>query len=356
MARIEAHPEPAVPGPSNAGRRPTPDSAAPTPPLWLSLIRLARPTQWSKSAFVLVGPFYALKDLPNGWENAQHLMLRAMIAAAAFALVSSGCYVINDIADRVADQAHPRKRRRPIAAGHVSIPVAWVYAVALFIVGGACVFLLRGANEQWVTLTLALYAGNVLFYSAYLKHKVIADVISLSLGFVLRVMGGCAAAGVTPSVWLLNVTLFLSMFLAFGKRLGERRTLAAGGTASPGSAATHPDALTRAIEHRRVQAGYTDSLLQMAVMVTAVITLMTYALYVKDLGDRYTQGFNLMWLTMLPAFYGLFRCVVLIERGRYDDPTELATKDRGFQAAGIAFLGWTVALMWWFHVPPSATP
>ena len=63
---------------------------------------------------------------------------------------------------------------------------------------------------------------------------------------------------------------------------------------------------------------------------------------------------SLMWLTMLPAFYGLFRCVVLIERGRYDDPTELATRDRGFQAAGAVFLLLTIAFLWWFS--PGATP
>lgn len=322
------------------------------PALWISLVRLARPTQWTKSAFVLVGPFYALKDLDLKAQDPWQLILRAFIAAAAFALVSSACYVVNDIFDRVTDRAHPRKCRRPIAAGHISVGAAGVFAGVLLLSGASLVLLLRGANEQWVALTLGLYALNVFLYSAYLKHKVIADVISLSLGFVLRVMGGCAAAGVEPSVWLLNVTFFLSMFLAFGKRLGERRTLSI-----PDATDTNaqPEGLARAVEHRRVQAGYTDNLLQMAVMVSAVITLMTYALYVQDLGPRYTRGFNLMWLTMLPAFYGLFRCVVLIERGRYDDPTELATHDRGFQAAGACFLALTFALLWWFARHPVAT-
>lgn len=336
---------------------PAASADASAPPLWLSLVRLARPAQWTKSAFVLVGPFYALKDLNFSVHDPAQLIVRALIAAAAFALVSSACYVINDIYDRVADRAHPRKRSRPIAAGHFSIRAAWMFAIVLLVCGAALLLLLKGANDQWVALSLGLYALNVMLYSAYLKHKVIADVISLSLGFVLRVMGGCAAAGVEPSVWLLNVTFFLSMFLAFGKRLGERRTLAiAAPPDAEGAADPRPDDMSRAVEHRRVQAGYTDALLQMAVMVSAVITLMTYALYVQDLGPRYTRGFNLMWLTMLPAFYGLFRCVVLIERGRYDDPTELATRDRGFQAAGILFLALTFALMWWFARFPAVVP
>ena len=120
-------------------------------------------------------------------------------------------------------------------------------------------------------------------------------------------MAGCAAVGIEPSVWLLNVTFFLSMFLAFGKRLGERRMLS-----GADSAAHDPG---RAALHRKVQAGYTDSLLQMAVVVTAVITLMTYALYVKEQGPRYVVGFNLLWLTMLPATYGLLRTIVKLEQG-----------------------------------------
>jgi hypothetical protein len=143
-------------------------------------------------------------------------------------------------------------------------------------------------------------------------------------------MGGCAAAGIEPSAWLLNVTFFLSMFLAFGKRLGERRVLAGE---------------DRAVEHRKVQAGYTDSLLQMAVVVTAVSTLLTYGSYVQNLGAQHVVGFNLMWLTMLPAFFGMFRAIVMLEQGRFDDPTELALHDRPFQLAALLFVLLTVGLL-----------
>src|SRR5690606_16191438 len=119
------------------------------------------------------------------------------------------------------------------------------------------------------------------------------DVISLASGFVLRVLGGCAAAMVVPSSWLLNCIFFLSMFLAFGKRLGERRTLGADAAAARG-----------------VQSVYTDDLLRMSVVVTAVATLITYAGYVQAHEEDYRRGFNLLWLTMLPATYGLLRCIV----------------------------------------------
>jgi hypothetical protein len=135
------------------------------------------------------------------------------------------------------------------------------------------------------------------------------------------------------------------MFLAFGKRLGERRTLG-------------DDAMAA----RAVQGVYTDELLRMMVVVTAVAMLLTYAGYVQDqesrfvwvLGDRALGtgesprlGMNLLWLTVLPATFAVLRCIILLERGDFDDPTELATKDRDFQLAALAFAVLTAVLVLW---------
>lgn len=295
-------------------------------------IKLARPHQWAKCAFVVIGPIYATAGTGGvaSW-------IAVIFAAIGFGLASSACYVVNDIGDREADRLHPRKSKRPIAAGVVSVPAARVYAVVLLILAAACPAApaltgdLRGAG--WLALMLALYVGNTMVYSAGLKRVVIVDVISLAGGFVLRVLGGCAAALVEPSTWLLNCTFFVSMFLAFGKRLGERRTM---GDDAAGV--------------RGVQVAYTDDLLRMAVVVTAVGTLSTYAGYVQAQAALYTPhgigfGFNLLWLTVLPATYALFRCILLLERGWYDDPTELAAHDRPFQLAAGIFALMTAVLM-----------
>lgn len=298
--------------------------------MFLDLIKLARPKQWSKSVFVLVGPLY-------GYAAGQSIDWRSVaFAIVAFALASSGCYIINDIRDAEADRAHPRKRHRPIASGVISPNAGMVFSILLFAIAGvAATFGVTPAVALPTCLWLVFYVLNVTLYSIGLKRVVVLDVISLASGFVLRVLAGCAAAGVEPSTWLLNSTLFVSMFLAFGKRLGERRTMGAEVAAV-----------------RSVQSAYTDDLLRMVVVVTGVACLVTYAGYVQAQAERYTShifgawGFNLLWMTVLPATYGLLRCIVQVERGIYDDPTELASKDRPFQAAVALFVALTMLAIW----------
>lgn len=308
-------------------------------------VRLARPHQWVKGVFILVGPLY-------GGRLDQWLPI--LLTLAAFSLASSACYAANDINDRDADRAHPRKRRRPVASGAISVPAAWTYAALLLALSAAAVVALCIVGPRLpetarvlpgvsagvlVAIVLGVYVVNTMAYSVRVKHVVIADVMSLALGFVLRVLAGCAAVMIEPSGWLLNVTLFLAMFLAFGKRLGERRVLG-----------------DQAAAARGVQAGYTDDLLRMTVVVTAVACLITYAGYVQAQALRYTLGFNLLWLTMLPATYALLRAIVLMESGRFDDPTELASRDRPFQLAAGLFVLTTAALMTWMHLAPNGLP
>lgn len=302
-----------------------------------ALLKLARPTQWSKSVFVFIGPLYGLATLEQTMSKG-HALAAAGIAAAIFALVSSACYVVNDLVDVEKDRAHPRKRWRPIACGEVSTTQAVAFALALVAGATGLVFLLDEEVRVWVGLCAAVYALNVVLYSFSLKGVVMADVLCLAMGFVLRVFAGCAAVGIAPSTWLLNSTLFLAMFLSFGKRLGERRTMGS----AQGAASV-----------RAVQQVYTDEMLRMVVVVTAVATLITYAGYVQNQEELYKLGgLNLLWLTMLPAVFALLRCIVLLERGDYDDPTELAVHDRAFQLAAVVFGGITVLLLVYFRMKP----
>jgi 4-hydroxybenzoate polyprenyltransferase len=304
---------------------------------------------------VLIGPLYGLIDRDVSLREAMAPMIvPALATAVGFALIASACYAINDVVDAPKDRLHPRKRSRPVASGAVSPATARLFA-AVLAVAGLAVLLLVG-DARWAVVALGLaYAANVMAYSFALKRIVIADVMCLSLGFVVRVLAGCAAAGVAPSTWLLNSTLFLAMFLAFGKRLGERRTVGQDASASV----------------RSVHGAYTDELLRMMTLVTGVVTLLTYAGYVQSRDATFgvplpthpaqptipvvptpaapsaaasaIPEINALWFTLIPVTYALLRAIVLLERGRYDDPTEMASKDLPMQAAVLAFIACTVA-------------
>ncbi len=331
---------------------PDPDNASSTagkqPPKSLAhgLIKLARPHQWVKSGFVLLGPMYGMGDIALAPAKA---VLMSLACAASFALVSSSSYAVNDILDAPRDRFHPRKKHRPVASGVVTPAQAWVFAVVMGLAGLGLLGFVEGPGRWWAVGAVAAYLVNVTLYSTWLKRVRIADVLGLSLGFVLRVFGGCVAVGIWPSAWLLNVTLFLAMFLSFGKRLGERSSMG--------------DDVGQV---RLVQRKYTIELLRMAVVVTGVATLLTYASYIQDqqdfiafigwlgsTGSGEIPGLNLLWLTIIPATYGLLRCIVLLEQGTYDDPTELAFHDRPFQVSGAAFVLLTLGLVAAFRLPDA---
>ena len=332
MSSESPHPEPATTDQPTSGS------------LIHGLIRLARPHQWTKGIFVLIGPLFAIADGKLQDMPRDELALATGLTFLGFCLAASGCYVFNDLADVERDRAHPRKKNRPLASGQVPISIAKVFGVGLLTLSLICVFGVPSELRIWVLGLIILYIVNVMLYSAGLKHIVIVDVLSLSSGFVLRVLGGCAAVGISPSTWLLNATLFLSMFLAFGKRLGERR---------------HMGSDEDAMAVRDVQQHYSDQMLRMFVVVTGVATLLTYTGYVQSQELNYMYlfatrpnglvdggfGMNLLWITVAPATLALLRTITLLMRGRYDDPTELALRDNMVRLAGLIFVATTVSVI-----------
>ena len=75
----------------------------------LELLRLMRPHQWVKNAFVFTGLLFG-----HAWHD-PHLVAQVTIAFVAFCLVSSAIYTTNDIVDLEQDKQHPKKSRRPLA-------------------------------------------------------------------------------------------------------------------------------------------------------------------------------------------------------------------------------------------------
>ena len=174
-------------------------------------LQLMRPRQWVKNGFVLVGLIFG-----HGYAD-QAVLAKAGVLFAAFCLVSSGVYVMNDVLDREADRAHPGKRERPVARGAVPAGSALAFALALA-AGGL-------ALAQAVSLAAlglaACYIVLNLGYSAGLKHVAILDVFLIAAGFMLRILAGTLGLDIAPSHWLLLCGLLVTVFLGFAKRRAE---------------------------------------------------------------------------------------------------------------------------------------
>jgi hypothetical protein len=184
-------------------------------------IRLARPQQWVKNAFALAPLLF------SGHAFQLQAQLAALGAFATFCLLASAIYLGNDIVDAAADRAHPVKRNRPIAAGRIpATAAAWAAGGLL----AAAFALAWRVGPGLAAVAVSYFLLNVL-YSLRLKQVVILDVFVVASFFILRLLAGATAIGVTPSVWLLLCGGLLALYLGFTKRRHELMLLGDDGAA-----------------------------------------------------------------------------------------------------------------------------
>ncbi len=215
----------------------------------------------------------------------------AALALLCFCLLSSAVYLINDLRDRERDRKHPLKRKRPLAAGTLSPRVAVVAAVVL--IAAAAVAGL-GLGAEFAGL-LGVYVAQNVGYSFWLKRVVILDVMVVALGYVVRVLAGGSAIGVSVSSWLLLCTTFLALFLTFSKRRHELVLLQGG-----------------AADQREVLARYSPVFLDQMINVVTASTLITYVLYTVDASTVAKFGSGRLVFTVPFVLFGIFRYLYLV--------------------------------------------
>jgi 4-hydroxybenzoate polyprenyltransferase len=280
------------------------------------VLRLLRPRQWTKNALLFAALVFAEKlFVPEA-------TLRASLAFVCFCLASSSAYVVNDLVDAPRDREHPEKRRRPIASGEVAPARGRALAAGLTL-GALALAAALGIGFLGAVLTYLVFTH---FYSFVGKNIVILDVMLVAAGFVIRAIAGAVAIAVPSSDWFVLCTLFLALFLALSKRRAE---------------------LMRAGESARlarpVLAAYTPASLAGFAATSLTAALITYALYVHAVLERYP------WLALSLPFvmFGLFRYQLLVEtRGMGEKPEDLAFEDRPFQACLAGFAAVALAALY----------
>ncbi len=284
-----------------------------------ALLRTMRPKQWAKNVFLLAAIVFDRK-LTNS-----DAMLNTILGIIVFSLVASVVYIINDIADADADRQHPIKRERPIAAGKLPLQVAWAAAILLLLVSFPVAIWLSPAFAFIALLYLILN----LFYSKWLKHVVLLDIILLASLYVIRVAAGVALIDVVRfSPWIYIFTTFLALLMGTGKRRAELSEIADGPNAQ-----------------RRVLDGYTLSFLDQLITLASGMTIITYSMYTFSAPN--VPENHAMMLTIPFIIYAIFRYQYLLQvKGTGSAPEELVLADRPLQLA-IALWGLTVLVVFY---------
>ncbi len=252
------------------------------PQIVSDLVVLCRPRHWLKNVFVVFPLLFSVSFVSPA------KVLACAAAVACFCLLSSGVYAINDLLDAANDRQHPRKRERPIAAGRVHGGTAM--ALALSLIGSGLLLALLSLPPNF-TVMAVVYVGNSLLYCFLLKHRVIVDVISIAMGFVLRLLGGCAAIGVEPSAWLLVCGFSVALLLGFGKRRTELANLGS------------------QVDYRPVMISYDAPKLDVTLSVSCSCSLISYLLYTVAPETVALHGTKNLVYTVPFVAYGLFRYI-----------------------------------------------
>ena len=305
--------------------------SAPTPSMGLpkGMLKACRPKQWAKNVLVFIAPAAGNVIISRGADGLvfhRTQVLQALLAFVVFSMVASGTYLINDSVDVEADRRHPTKRNRPIAAGVVPNPLA--IGMAVLLIGGG---LGLGLARSWqFCLVVTIYAVQTTLYSFWLKNEPVLDVVALSGGFILRLLGGAYAVDVGISKWFFIISCFGALFIATGKRLAEKREL---GDRTEGI--------------RRTLGIYTENYLRFLQTVSAGIVLIAYVQWAFERAEESTSAEVWFLVSILPFLVAILRYGLLVELGKGSAPEELLLSDRQLQIVGML---WVVLVGAGFYV------
>lgn len=289
-----------------------------SPPSWqllVNLFLLLRPQQWIKNVLLFAGLIFSFElfYLPS--------IASALLGFVTFCFLSGSVYIINDLVDIKEDRKHPQKKHRSLAAEKVKV---WQAVSLLVPLLALSLYMAWVINVPFLLVSL-LYFALTLFYSLYLKYMVIIDVLSISLGFLLRAVAGAVAINVDISTWFLFCTLLLSLFMALTKRRQELVSLAGGGA-----------------EHRKVLEHYSVSYLDSLISIVTASTIVGYSLY------TFTATASRLFMLTIPfVIYGIFRYLYLVHQKDLGENAEvILLKDRPMVINILLWLLLSIAILY----------
>ena len=278
-------------------------------------IQLLRPLQWIKNAFVFAPVFFSTNLLKP------EFFWPTLVVFVSFCLISSAIYCFNDLRDVEADRLHPKKCKRPIASGNVSIRGGYVMMILCTIGALLLIPLAQSPNTPYLYIIIGGYWLMNIAYCIRLKQIAILDVTIIAIGFVMRVLAGGAASNIWISHWLVLMTFLVTLFLAFTKRNDDYRLYEQTG------------------QKPRVSiTGYNKTFINEATAIIASITMVCYIMYTMSPEVIARMGTRYVYLTSGWVLAGLLRYLQnMIVYGLSGSPTKSLVKDHFIQ---FCIIGW----------------
>ncbi|HOG37270.1 MAG TPA: decaprenyl-phosphate phosphoribosyltransferase [Paludibacteraceae bacterium] len=285
-----------------------------------SLIQLLRPEQWAKNLFIFLPLFF------SGQLLNVNLLLQCFVAFFAFSFMASSIYCFNDIYDVEADRQHPKKCKRPIASGKISVITAYAVMTVCFALSLSILFLFGGAEKFSLMGLIVFYFVLNVAYCVKLKRYAIVDVIVISIGFVLRILVGGTATGIWLSEWIIIMTFLLALFLAFAKRRDDVVLYQNTG-----------------VSPRKNTNRYNLDFMNQVMTVVSTVTVIAYIMYTlsPDVIERFHS--RNIYITAIFVLVGIIRYLqITIVDLKSGSPTTILLKDRFIQ---FCIAGWIVSFL-----------
>lgn len=278
-----------------------------------AVIHSLRPRQWIKNLGIFAPLFF------NGYILNSAALSRTAMATLAFCFAASAGYIFNDVVDASYDRTHPFKRQRAIARGMISPASAILLSLALALTGLTVAYWVNWSVFAAALLFMVLRYGNTLI----LRRIAIIDILTIAIGYVIRVYAGIAASGFYISIWLSLTVMSLSLLMAIGKQRAEM---------------TYLSLKKRKIGSVKIEHGrYSEQMVNTYTAMFATSTIITYSYYTFLAGSSapgfvpYMELFlNRKWMmaTIPLVIYGVMRYLQLIYESGEGTLEKILTSDK----------------------------
>jgi decaprenyl-phosphate phosphoribosyltransferase len=286
-------------------------------------IKLLRPKDWAKNAFMFLPVFFAKKlfEIPR----LEHLVAGFF----AFSFVASCIYILNDYRDIEDDRKHPKKKLRPLASGSVKPNNAIVIGAILLVIGFVLAWL-ADPTFKFIFL-LGIYFSLNVGYSLGLKNIPILDILIVAMGFSFRTKAGGYIADVSVSVWLNLMVFLLALLMAIAKRRDDIILK-----------------METGLDMRKAVKGYNVDFLNIMLAMFSAITIVTYIMYcVSPITVQNLKTYHLYY-TCIFVVAGLMRYLqITLVQNQAGSPTEILYKDRFIQITILLWVASFYALLYW---------